>query len=547
MKSSRRGERTWNRRARTACLAIGIVAVAVWVTACGGSSSGGTSSGSLENVTTTATSAKPEPGGTLTITTPLEPITLDPNVGELDAGSQHAQRLIFQQLLEVEPGPKPEIIPGLAEKWSIDTKAEKGTFHLREAKFSDGSPVTAEDVKFSFERAIDPKIDATESEPLAKLIASIETPDPKTVVLHFAGPRPAIKYYLAIATLSVISKKAFEKLGPKRFGTEPMDAGSGPFKIVKWTKGQVIEFARNPFYWKKGLPYLDKVDLRYVPDDNTRILDVRSGGADMADEIPYSQLESLNGTNGVKLVVGHVAAVDSVLLHASAAPLKSQEVRQALNYATPREAIRKVAFAGDGELGVTIIPQVKYFDPSIKPYPLDTGKAKELLEEAGYPNGFTLHLELLGGDAISSQVATILQAAWGEVGVKLEIETVDYGTLTTKYLEGEFEAILFPPTAVSLDIPSEDEFVNTFTDPFFESIFGVHNPKLKQLREEMEGTWSEAKRTQIYSQFEQEQRENPETVPMVEASSRTLLKEDVEGFEYVVLNWWNLDQTWLKR
>jgi peptide/nickel transport system substrate-binding protein len=545
MRRSRRGKSTRNWKLRAVCAAIVACAAATGLVACGGSSStaGG---GSFESTTTAASSGKPQRGGTLTITTPLEPVTLDPNAGELDAGSQHAQRLIFQQLLEVEAGPKPNIIPGLAEKWNIDTKTDSGTFHLREADFSDGTPVTSEDVKFSFERAMNAKTDATESEPISNLIASIETPDPRTVVIHFKGPSPAIRYYLAIATLSVISKAAYESIGPERFGKEPLNAGSGPFEIVKWTKGQVIEYARNPHYWKKGLPYLDKVDVRYVPDDNTRILDVRSGHANIADEIPYSQLESLSNVNGLKLDVGQVSAVDAVLLHSGAPPLKSQQVRQALNYATPREAIRNVAFAGDGELGITIIPQVKYFDPSIKPYPIDTEKAKELLAEAGYSNGFTIHLMVLGGDAISGQVATILQSAWGEVGVKLEIQTVDYGTLTTKYLEGEFEAILFPPTAVSLDIPSEDEFVNTFTDPFFEEIFGVFNPKLKSLREEMEGTWSESERKQIYSRFEQEMKENPETVPLVEASSRTLLQEKVEGFEYVVVNWWELDHTWLK-
>ena len=110
MRRSRRGERSWKPKVRLACSAIGVVAIALWLSACGGSNGGdGTSSGSLENITTTS-SGKPEPGGTLTITTPLEPITLDPNAGELDAGSQHAQRLIFQQLLEVEPGPKPEIV-----------------------------------------------------------------------------------------------------------------------------------------------------------------------------------------------------------------------------------------------------------------------------------------------------------------------------------------------------------------------------------------------------------------------------------------------------
>jgi peptide/nickel transport system substrate-binding protein len=302
----------------------------------------------------------PQRGGTLTIATPLEPISLDPTVGNTEEGSQHAQMLVYSRLLEVQPGSL-KLIPGLAESWELGSNRLSAIFHLRSARFSNGEPVTSEDAKFSMERAMQVNIDPNFAVSLKKLIQSISTPNAHTVVLHFAGPRPAVFYYMAFAPFSVISKNVFERLGAKRFGAEPVGAGSGPFELVKWNKGQGVELARNPYYWRKGLPYLSKVNLIKVPDDNTRMLDVRSGQVDVADEIPYSQLGTIGATPGIKLHLAPIAAVD-LACFAAYGPLRSQAVRQALNYATPSAVIRKVVFANQGAIANTILPPLQYWD-----------------------------------------------------------------------------------------------------------------------------------------------------------------------------------------
>jgi len=522
-------------RIATSCLVL--VAMALGVAACGGSES---SSGSEES------SGPAQKGGTLTIATPLEPVTMDPNVGEADAGSQHVQTLVFDRLLEVDPDSS-ELRPGLATSWELDRKANTATFHLRDAKFSDGSPVTSADVKFSFERAQDPEVDPAFGETLAALIQSISTPDPRTVVLHFSEPRPAVFPYLTMVTLSIVSQEAFEKLGPEKLATLPTGAGSGPFQVVKWVKGQFVELARNPHYWQQGRPYLDGVKTVTVPDDNTRILDVKSGQVDVADEIPYSQLASVEGTSGVKLQTQPLFAVDTVFLKAEG-PLKPQAVRQALNFATPKEAIRDVAFGGEGGIANSMIPPMQYWDPDIEPYPLDVEEAKKLLAQAGYPDGFDLELLTQGGDETSRQVASILQEAWGKAGVDVSIRSLDPGSLLTKWTTpgAEWEAILFAPTAVSSDIPSEDEFAINFTTPYFEEIFALHDPKLQSLIGEIEGTWDEGVREELFSEFQQEQLSNPVGVPIVVASARTALQDGVQDFHYVSLNRWNLTDTWIE-
>jgi peptide/nickel transport system substrate-binding protein len=523
------------------CAAVG--ATAVGVAACGGGS--GTSGAGTGNATTVSSSGPVQKGGTLTIASPLEPVSLDPNVGETDAGSQHIQTLVFERLIEINPDTN-KLEPGLASSWQLDRKANTATFHLRQAQFSSGLPVTSADVKFSFERAMNPEIDPAFAETYIGLIESVTTPDPHTVVLHFEGPRPAVFPYLTMATLSVVSKKAFEELGAQKFAALPTGGGSGPFEVVKWDKGQFVELAANPHYWQKGKPYLEGVKTVNVPDDNTRILDIKSGQVDVADELPYSQLAAIEATSGVKLQITPLYAQDTIFFKAEG-DLKSKDVRQALNYATPKEVIKEVVFHNQGAIGNSIIPPMKYWDSEVPPYPLDVKKAKELLAKAGYPNGFNIELLSQGGDETSRQIGSILQDAWGKIGVDVSLQTLDAGSLLTRWTTpgAHWEAILFPPSAVSSDIPTEDEFAINFPSAFFEEIFGLHDPKLHELIGEIEGTWDEAKRKELFGEYQQEQMDNPIGIPIVVASARTALRENVEDFKYVSLNRWNLTDTWL--
>jgi peptide/nickel transport system substrate-binding protein len=518
-----------------AVIAIGGSAMAL--AACG-------SGGSPSATGTDASSGPPQRGGTLTVATPLEPQTLDPTPS-IDNGAQHIDALVFDTLLEIRPGSS-TLVPGLAESWKLGADRRSAIFRLRAARFSDGTPVTSEDVKFSLERVMNPKIAPYNYEQFRRLIQSISTPNPRTVVLRFNGARPAIFPYLAVVAASVVSKHAVEHLGDKRFAVEPLNGGSGPFKIVKWTRGQSVELERNPYYWRKGLPYLQRVDFLHVQDDNTRLLDVRSGQVDIADEVPYSQLEAIKNAPGVKLHVSPIAAVDTVFFCAKG-PLRSAAVRQALNYATPKEVIKRIVLADRGRVANSVIPPMKYWDPNVKPYPYDVSKAKQMLKQAGMPNGFALELMILGGDEVSRQTATILQNAWARIGVKLQIRTLDEGTFETRFSEGSYQAALRSPTTFSSDTTYEDEFALIFSDPLdVQSTYGFTDPKLQALIKSIEGTWNESTRRRLFGQYQQEQMDNPIGVPIAVAVARAALRSNVEGFGYTQVNRLYLAETWIK-
>jgi peptide/nickel transport system substrate-binding protein len=513
--------------------AVGLILL---IAACGG--------GSVASGPSRTDAGSPQRGGTLDLAVAGEPLTLDP-VGDTNTVEKQTQMLVFDQLLEFRAGSS-KLVPGLAKSWQFGPGRRSLVFQLRDARFSDGTPMTSADVKFSFERAMNPKTDVLFGASLAQLIQSISTPDAHTVILHFAGPRPAIFSYLTFAPLSVLSKRAFERLGAQRFGAEALDAGTGPFKIVKWVKGQRVELARNPYYWRKGLPYLDRVNLLNVPDDNTRMLDLRSGQVDVADNIPYSQLTAMRAAPGVTLQVAPIAAIDTVFFSAKG-PLKSVAVRQALNYATPKSAIRKVVFQNEGAIANTFIAPMIYGDSGIKPYPFDIAKAKQLMASSSTPHGFDAAMLVQSGDAVSRETAAILQNAWAQIGVRLHVETLDAGTLQAREGSGNFQLFLPPPDAATSDIPSEDEYAINFAQPAFEQIFSFADPKLQTLIASIEGTWDESKRHALFAVYQREQLANPIGIPIVAATARRALRDSVEGFEATYTNWLNLDQTWLKR
>lgn len=526
------------RLAVAALLALAALSLA----ACGGSGTSSTSTSGGDD----ANAGPVQRGGTLKVGTAFEPITLDPAVGQTDPGSQHAQVLIFDRLVTVEPG-SAEVKPGLAESWTLNADKRSMTFKLRDATFSDGSPVTSADVKFSLARAADERVDPNFAASLEQMIASVSTPDPRTVVVHFQdGPQPAILPYMAFAPCSIVSKSAFERIGAKRFAVAPMGAGSGPFKLVKWTRGQSVQLERNPRYWRSGLPYLDAVDLQLVPDDNTRLLDLRSGGLDVADDVPYSQLDTIGDVPGINLQVTTVAAVFGPFL-SGRGPLKDVAVRQALNYATPREAIKKVALQGRGELANSWIPPMKYADGSLGPIPYDVAKAKQLIAGSDHPDGFDLELLVQSGDAVSKQTASMLQDAWKQIGVNLKIQSIESGSFVSRIFGGDYDAVLPPPTMASSDIPSEDEFAINLTTPPWHKILAHSDPQLNALIKQINGTWDEDARRELFAQYLRRMQEDPVFVPIVVATARTALRENVHGFDYVLLNWLYLDRTWIER
>ncbi len=537
--------------ARTrACGAIlAALAVSVLLVACG--DDGADDSTSAEAAATSTEAKAPASGtgvtkgGTLTFARTLD---AEAGLNPMDAannGSIFTIQQIFDQLVEVE---RSELVPGLAKSWEHSQDGLEWTFHLRDARFSNGDRVTAEDVKFSIDRFADPKINVNYAT-LGAAIEKVEVVDDHTVAVTLHSVDGAFLDAMAMFAAAIVPRKVVEDLGDKRFAEHPV--GSGPFKVTEFTHRERTVLKRNPYYWREGQPYLDGVVFEFEPDANVRTERLRSGEVDVADGIPYKQVEPLEETEGITVEVADSLKWDSVFLNTTHPPLDEVEVRQALNYATPKEEIRDAILYGNARVANSNIPPIKYWDASIKPYRYDLDKARELISRSSVPDGFDLELEIPSGDAVERKTAMVLEQEWGKIGVDVNIVPRDFGTMFTAWLAGEGgEAATFPGDALSSDTLSDDEIAALTYDPEAGlSGFGTfyENPRILDLLAAAKGTLDEEQRARDFAGIQRIGQDEAPAVPLFFTESVTGYRDEVQNFETYPIGWWPLRQVWLAR
>jgi peptide/nickel transport system substrate-binding protein len=525
--------------ARGIALCAVALVIAVALAACGSSSSSSTSSSGSSGAST-ASAGTPVSGGTLVIGRSFEALDLNPFTCACENGSLQVLANVFDNLVHFAPNSTGAPGPGLATSWTISPDQLTYTFKLRAAHFSNGEPVTASDVKYSLTRASGPKS-------LYGVLYPIKSADvlsPTTVALHLKHVTPALLYSLAIPPGAIAPEKVASKESDATFANHPV--GAGPFMLKEWLKGQKVVLVPNPHYWGKK-PYLEQVVFQYVPDDNTRSLDVQSGNIDIGDEIPYSQIGQINGQGQAKVKVFPSSALDAVYLNNAVKPLNDTKVRLALNYATPVAAIRKSVFMNLAPIGNSTAPKLKYWSSSVPPFPYDIAKAKALLAESSAPKGFTLTLNIDGTDEPSVQTAQILQQSYAQIGVKVKVQQLDFGTLQTRRVAGQDMAYLLIPDANTSDIPVPDEFAYFLyaSQSADQNLYSNYvNPQAQKLTEEATSTSDETKRAQLFAQLQQVTMTNPPSVPIVFAPYRTAIRSNVQGFNYLLTGFYYLGEVW---
>jgi peptide/nickel transport system substrate-binding protein len=487
-----------------------------------------------------ALAAAPKRGGTLKFARNFEPVTLGP-FGAADNGTIWTIMMIYDQLVEYEPGsldPK----PGLAKSWEFKDGGKTIVFHLRDAKFSNGSPVTADDVVFSLNRFKDPKVNNLLPF-LAETIASVKAADKKTVVMKLKRVDGAILANLSVFPASITPKAVVTKVGDKAFAQNPV--GSGPFVVDSWTRGQNLKMSRNPHYWRKGQPYLDGVEFDYVTNDNTRILSLQSGQVDVAESIPFSQVDTLNKGN-TRVEVAPLASIDAIWLNNTHKPFDDKLVRQALNFATDKDAINRVVYFGHAEVAHAIYPFFKYEDKSVKNYPYDLDKAKALLARSSAPKGFDVTILIPSEDQTKAQMMAVVKQLWSKLGVNVTIQSMETNALFTKYMNGDYQAS-DPLPSITSDVLVPDELALAWLDPKgvqkgFWSFY--KSDAAWKLTQAANSTTNEAKRKQLFRQLQRLTLADAPWVPLFYVPSRTGLSSSVQNFHTLESGWWNLWEVW---
>lgn len=526
--------------------AVGAIAASCALAACGGGDGATTPSSTPADTPTNAAeqgAGEPQRGGVLTFARDQEPESgLNP-IGANDNGSIFAIMQIFDQLVEIDGGAEPA--PGLATSWKTSADGKRWTFKLREASFSNGDPVTAEDVQFSLQRFADPKVNSSYAA-MGSSIRDVEVIDDATVQVALKRPDAAFLDNIAMFVASIVPKGVVEEMGEEAFGEAPV--GSGPFQVAEFRRGQDLRLERNPEYWREGEPYLDAVELRYVKDANTRVLQVRNGDVQVAAEIPYNQVAELDGAPGVNVEVAETFKWDAIWFNTTRKPLDDVKVRQALNYATPKEGILDSVLHGDADVANSVLARVKYWDENVEPYPYDLDRAKDLMAESSVPDGFQLPLVISGGDPVEKQTAEILKAEWAKIGVELDIRQEDIGTLFTNWFEGKHAAATFPGNVLSSDTLSDDNLAFVFLDPeagLNSFATGYDNPRVTELVRKANRELDEDERRAMFSEIQRTALEDAPAVPLFFTKSRTAVRDDVQGFVTYKTGWWPLRQVWL--
>ncbi len=301
-------------------------------------------------------------------------------------------------------------------------------FKLRQnVKFHNGEDFDAEAVKFTFDRALNPEFKAPYFSRISA-IKSVEIVDKHTVNFKTAAPFPTMLYSLGEASFAalIVPPKYVAENGPDALQKKPI--GTGPYKFVEWVKDDRVVMDANADYWG-GAPKVKKITWRPIAEVRTRIAELKSGGIDVAGDIPPEDVPALNAGSTKVITAPSDFLFFFVFDTLKPGPLQNKLVRQALNYAVDADAIQKSILGGIGNrIAITLPTNAFGYDKAWQPYPFDPAKAKQLLTEAGFPDGFTIPLVTRQGRYLKDK--EIVEATIGylaKVGVKVEPKYLEPG------------------------------------------------------------------------------------------------------------------------
>jgi len=347
--------------------------------------------------------------------------------------------------------------PGLATKWESTADGLTWTFTLKDGvKFSDGSAMKASDVKASLDMARGGEKSAWKD--VYKAIKDITASDDKTVKITLSQPYAPLLSVLAMFSGGVLPADMAKATDTKDYDNTLAwkTKGTGAYYSEGWKKGDPIVLKRNTNYWR-STPSISEVRIEYIPDDNTRVLKLQGGETDVVDFVPFSQIAALGAQPNLKAQTFSIQQTAFVILNTSKPPLNDVKVRQALNYATDKEAIIKNVYFGQAKVMNSPIPQGTYYDKSLVGYPYDLEKAKALMASSSGAAGFKMDMQVRSGNTNFSNTAVILKDAWAKLGVTVDIQTLDTAVVRTNYRAGDF---MSTPTAWTNDMNDPTEIVN---------------------------------------------------------------------------------------
>ncbi|HMQ29440.1 MAG TPA: ABC transporter substrate-binding protein [Chloroflexaceae bacterium] len=359
----------------------------------------------------------------LIVAIPTDKPTLDAHVSQTD-GNDYGT-ILYDRLVDFDENT--QIIPQLATSWSVSDDGLTWTFELREGHtFHDGTPVNAESVKASFERFLDPaNSDLFLQRAGLEPVTQIEAIGPYSLAFTTEYPYPVLLNKLAIPSGGIVSPTAATAVTPQEFGLNPV--GSGPYRFVEWVPNTRIVFEKNPDHWLANSSNVDIIEFRPIPDVSTRAIALETGEvhfATITDPTEAARLDEVPGLRAYNLPLARNLSIVTNLLKE---PFDDIRVRQAIAHAVDRELIVDSFYSGFATVPDTVLNAGLWSYKAQPEIPYDPERARELLAEAGYPDGFTTTLRVptgrIGG---IQQTAQAVAAMLADVGITAELDLMEH-------------------------------------------------------------------------------------------------------------------------
>jgi peptide/nickel transport system substrate-binding protein len=433
------------------------------------------------------------------------------------------------------------INPGLAEDWEVTEDGLTYTFKLRQGvKFHDGTDFNADAVVFNFNRWMNGDADKFPYYTMfggyvadeGHVIQEVTAVDANTVKFVLKRPQAPFLKNLAMSPFGIASPAAVEQYG-EEFRKNPV--GTGPFKFVEWRENDTITLEKNADYWQEGLPKLNKVIFRVIPENTARLNALANGEIDVMDGLNNSDEATVLGNENLQVIERPSMNVGYIGLTNTRKPFDNKLVRQAINHAIDKQSIIDAFYGGKAQPAVNPMPpSISGYNDAIEPYPYDLEKAKALLAEAGYADGFTMDLWAMPVARPympeAMKVAEVIQASLAEIGVTANIQSVDWATYLDKATAGEFDAFMLGWTG---DNGDADNFLYTLLDK--DSIGSNNNAhyssdELHDVLIQAQTEVDEDARNELYKKAQEIIHEDAPWVPLVHSIPLLAAGKDVVNY-----------------
>jgi ABC-type transport system substrate-binding protein len=502
------------------------------------------------------TAGAPQRGGTLHLSTPSDLRSLDPAIA-YDNTSVPLCKLLFRGLLDYDEGVN--LVPDQAQDWSLSPDARTYTFHLRPGvRFANGRPVEAADYVFSFERILDPKV-ASPGQTFfmgiqgaaefvagkAPHVSGLRAPDAQTFVVELTQPQFTFRYVLAMNFADVVPRDVVQRYGAD---FQYHLIGSGPYQLTEWRRGIRWRFARNPHY--SGTDgYVDGLDLMVGADDTTATMMLERGEIDRtlaspAEAIRFKRDPRLR--SWLRLV--DTANVDYIFMNTEMKPFDDVRVRRAVNHAINKERLVKLT-GGFNSVAQGIVPtSLGWTNSRLTTYDYDPAKARALLREAGFPNGFKTELWYMIDLPVIARLAAGAQQDLQQVGIDAELKPANGTTFLIK--ASARHQIAFGVWGWFADYPDPSNFLDVLfngeriTDTDCNNVAFYNNPAVNRLLDAASGDMNVAARTEQLREAESRILAGAPWVPLVNERVPVLVNPRIKGRLVHPVWMWRYEKVW---